>query len=281
MAKTKQGDKQQVGRKLVSLLKKHYKETPPKEERPVLETMLYAVCLENVSHDEAEAAYERLHESFHDLNEARVSSITELMQVFRDLPDPELRALRVRSSLQYVFESEYNFNFDSLKKKTLEQAVKKLGKLKELSPFVRNYTLQSALGSHLVPVDERMTRAAKWLGLLDNPEETPESAAESLKSAVRKSDGPLFCVLLRRLASDPARQDAFDPQKNPPPEDGYELETAAERLTELLKKPVPRKKSAARRTKKTSSTAAKKSGRTKRGAKSSRTTKRSRTASSR
>src|SRR5690348_11087085 len=40
-------DKQEICRKVSALLKKAYAGTPPKRELPVLETLLYAVCLEN------------------------------------------------------------------------------------------------------------------------------------------------------------------------------------------------------------------------------------------
>ena len=127
-------------------------------------TLLYAVCLEDASAAQADVAYERLWSAFHDLNELRVSSITELVtHVFSDMPDPDWRAHRVRNILQYVFEKHFEFAFEGLRRKTLELATKQLFKIRDLSPFVRNFALQNALETHVVPVDRLMTNASIWL----------------------------------------------------------------------------------------------------------------------
>jgi endonuclease-3 len=190
------------------------------------------VCLENTSVEDAQAAYARLYSIFHDLNEVRVSSITELAPVFDGIPEAERRALGVRNVLRYVFEKNYQFSFENLRKKTLEQATKQLGRIKDVSPFVRTYILQEGLGSHLVPADEAMCRAAAWLGLVE-PGLSPEAASEALKAAVRKADARQFCELLRCLATDPLVRDAFRP-KGGAPQGGYDLQSAPSRLTDLL-----------------------------------------------
>jgi endonuclease-3 len=230
--KTKASDRQGVCKKLVKMLRQRYKKPISQEERPILEAMLFAICLEDTPADEAESAYVRLTSGFHDLNEVRVSSISELAAVFDGVGDAERRALSVRSVLRYVFEKNFQFEFENLRKKTLEQATKQLQRIKDVSPFVRAYILQFGLGSHLVPVDDSMRRAAVWLGLVDSSL-TVEEASEALKAAVRKADAPQFCQLLRCLATDPAVRDAFKPKGNAP-EGSYDLQTAPARLAELF-----------------------------------------------
>ncbi len=206
--RSKSADKQDVCRKVTTLLKKAYATTPPKQDLPVLETLLYAVCLENSPPDMGASVYAKLLNAFHDLNEVRVSSISELQPVFVDLADPEWRAARVRAALQHVFETNYAFDFESLKRKTADLATKQLAKVPSLSPFVRGYVMQHCLGSHVLPIDDRMYAALVWLGLA-KPDETPEQAGEHLRSFVRKADGPQFCHLLGCLANDPKRARAF------------------------------------------------------------------------
>jgi len=206
--RTKSADKQEVCRKVTSLLKKVYSATPPKQDLPVLETLLYAVCLENSAPDHAGAVYARLLNAFHDLNEVRVSSISELQPTFGDLSDPEWRAARVKGALQFVFETNYAFDFESLRRKTAELAMKQLSKIPSLSPFVRAYVMQHCLGIHTLPIDDRMQAALAWLNLAE-PGETPEQTGEHLRPFVRKADAPLFCHLLGCLASDPRRCRAF------------------------------------------------------------------------
>ena len=200
--RSKSSDKQDSCKKLLTLLKKKYSDVPSPPELPVLETILFAVCLENCSVTEAQAIYHKLHASFHDLNEIRVSSIEELVPLFREVSDTDLRALRIRSVLQHLFETTYSFDFDGIKRKTLELATKQLSKVKSLTPFVRTYTLQSALGAHLLPFDDRMHNALVWLDLATHGE-TPEQTGEALRGAIRKADGPEFCQLIRAVATDP------------------------------------------------------------------------------
>ena len=237
------------------LLKKHYKTTPPKRDEPVLEIILYAVCLEDSTVEQADFACQQLQAAFHDLNEIRVSSISELTAVLKSLSRPEFRALEIRSALQYVFESDFAFNLESLRRRTLDLATKQLARIKNLSPFVRSYTLQTVLGAHLVPADQPMANAAAWLGLA-SPGASPEQATARLKSAVRKADAPLFCHLLRMLATDPRFQKSFAPGNIS--KEGYDPHDAPERLAELFKtggkqakKQASRKKAAKLVTRKT------------------------------
>ena len=54
-----------------------------------------------------------------------------------------------------------------------------------------------------------------------------------MKSAVRKSDGPLFCHLIRSLAHDPKLAEAFEIEEEASEAD-YDLSTAPARLKQLL-----------------------------------------------
>jgi hypothetical protein len=234
-------DKLTLGKKLVALLKKRYPSPVSQPERPVLETLLYAICLEDASVEQAEVAFEKLLHAFHDLNELRVSSITELSSIFDGMLSADWRAHRVRNVLHYVFEKNFEFEFETLRRKTLELAAKQLLKIRDLSPFDRNYTLQIALGTHVVPADRLMTNAAIWLGLVA-PGETPEHAAESLKSAARKADVPVFAHYLRCLAVDPRLVKFFEPGKGAT--EAANPQTMFERLETLFKEAASAKKAA-------------------------------------
>ena len=231
--KTKASDLQALCKKLITLLKKHYKPHGSRKDRPVLESMLYAVCLENATHAQADAAYERLHSTFHDLNEIRVSTFLELTPVFEDMSDPEARAARVRSILQYVFEINFDFDFESLKKKTIDLAEKQLQKIRFLTPFIELHTLQIALGTHMIPLDDRMRDACVWLGLAV-PGASITEAADGLKAAILKSDTPVFCHYLRDFATDPRLQSQFNPTKHKALPDGHDLDNMLERADELI-----------------------------------------------
>lgn len=229
----KASEKQELTKKLVSRLEKQFGRPPEVPDRSVLDTLVYAVCLENDRYEAADRAYAILHEEFHDLNEIRVSTVSELLVAFRHQPEPEVRSHRVRTILQYVFEDQFEFDLEAIRKKTQEQAAKKLGKIRDLSPFVRNYVQQVALGAHLIPMDDRMTAAAVWLGLIE-PETSTEAAADALKAAVRKADAPSFCHLLRCFATEDPGRSLFDPQTFSVPEEGYSASDALKRVDEVL-----------------------------------------------
>ena len=58
-SRPKASDKQAVLKKLFPLLKKQYKSAVPKYDMPILETLIYAICLENASEEQADAAQEQ------------------------------------------------------------------------------------------------------------------------------------------------------------------------------------------------------------------------------
>lgn len=199
---TKAADKSQVCRKFVTALQKLYGKSVPKIELPVIETMLFAACLEDNPWDPAEAALKKLISTFFDLNEIRVSSVSELELVLTPLNKADWKGLRIRSILRSIFESTYSYDFEKLRRQTLEQAVKTLKKMPDVTPFIRDFVLHEILGSHIVCLDGSMLTAAKWLGLVPETADLNEGS-EYLKGGLKKSEVSEFCYLLRCLSTDP------------------------------------------------------------------------------
>jgi len=241
--KPKASDRLAAAHKVLGILRKKYGQALPRQTLPVLETLLFAACLEDVSQDQAETVFARLLASFHDLNEIRVSSISEIEEVLGDLPRAEWRALRVREVLQFTFENYYSFDLDQLKRKTLDQAEKQLGQIRYLTPFIRAYALQHCLGAHVVPVDDLSCAVLVWLGLVPG-DATTQSAGEEMKAALRKNESALFCHLIRVVASDRKYAGTFGVGRSGSDEKAGDLATAPKRLVEHLahppKKPLTR-----------------------------------------
>src|SRR4051812_25470067 len=105
--------------KIQKALKKRYKPFVPRGEQPVLETMLFACCLENAPHETAERVFNVVRTSFFDWNEVRVSTVKELAETMSALPDPSAAAANLKGVLQSTFESEYCFELETIKKKNL------------------------------------------------------------------------------------------------------------------------------------------------------------------
>ena len=249
--KLKASDRQAISRKVMAVLKKRYGGSLPRDSRPVLETLLFAACLENSDYESVQRVFAHMLESFHDLNEIRVSSITEIERVLTDLADPEWKALRIRETLQHTFEKHYSFDLDALKRKTMDAADKQLSEIRYLTPFMRTYVLQNCLGSHVVPIDDASLDVLVWLGLVDAGA-TQEAASEDMKSALKKQDGLLFVHLLRAVATDPKYAGTFALTKSARAGEAIDPTTAPERLQRHLAKPPrrPTKKKVAKARKK-------------------------------
>jgi len=231
---TKAPGRQDSIRRILGLLENRYRaDLREPQEQPVLETLIYAICLEDNSFVEAETFYGRIGTLFHDFNEARVSSITELSKVFLKSPTAEWKAFRFRHLLTHVFESFYAFDFDSLLRKSNEHANRLLGRVPELSQFARNYTLKHCMEIHLLPMDERLRDAVAWLGL-GTSGQTPQRSGSALKSVVHKADVDRFCGLIRCLAADPKVIKLIAIDQEAASGSNFELSTAVDRIKTLF-----------------------------------------------
>lgn len=187
--------------KLHKLLKKFYSPVSPNLERPVLEQLLYAGCLENAPYEKADEAYAALVHTFFDWNEIRVTTVKELADVMAVLPDPAAAAQRVKRSLQSVFEASYSFDLEELRKKNLGAAVERLEKIAGASRFTVGYVIQTALGGHAIPLDAGALGALQVLGYVTD-KEVQEGAVSGLERAIPKNKGLEFGSLLHRLSAD-------------------------------------------------------------------------------
>jgi endonuclease-3 len=186
--------------KLHKVLKKHYQPVPPAMGRSLLENLLYACCLENAHYVPAEQAYQALSTSFFDWNEVRVSTVKELSEVMKVLPEPGAAAAGLKRSLQGIFEATYSFDLEAWKKQNLGVAVQKLEKC-GCSPFVVSYIVQMSLGGHSVPLDSGAMGALAVLAIV--PENAkPKDGCPGMERAIPKNKGIEFGSLLHQLAAD-------------------------------------------------------------------------------
>lgn len=233
--KSSAADRQKIVVRVLKQLKKEFGGVPKYEQLPVLETMIFATCLEDATFEAAQTVFSRLTDDFFDWNEVRVSTIAELEPVFDGLPEAALRAHRIRGILHYVFDHQYSYDFDAIRRKTMELAQKQLAKIKYLTPYARNWLLQTGLGNHVIPTDGRMIQCAVWLGLVP-PGTGDDTAADALKSYTRKADGPEFAWLLKSLSVSPKAEyvQQIDLSVKAADETDCSLETADARLADVM-----------------------------------------------
>lgn len=194
-------NKQRLLTQLFTNLKKRY-DPRAQEARPVLEQFLYAIVREGTTRELADRAFRNLHERFFDWNEVRVSSPREIEEVLEDLPHADVRAQRLISVLQEVFETTFSFDLEGLHKKGVKQAAKQLSRYQAASDYAVAWVVQQTLGGHAIPLDAPTLRALRRMGLIDGEQDDPEALRASLEHLIPKAKGPLLNELVSALADE-------------------------------------------------------------------------------
>ncbi len=187
--------------KVAKILKKHFKPAADPPERPVLEHLLFACCLEDAQYGAADEAYAAVVHTFFDWNEVRVTSIAELGETMARLPDPRAAANRLKRVLQSIFEAAYAFDLEEYRKQNLGPTVKWLHKLDGTTHFTVSYVVQAALGGHSIPIDSGTMAALRLLDLVTE-KDAKAGMVPGLERAVAKSKGISFGSMLHQFGSD-------------------------------------------------------------------------------
>ena len=192
-------NKQQLLTQAHTALKKKYPVAEPAEERrPVLEELVYAILREGTTRADADRAYDAIRKTFIDWNEVRVSTVQEVADALRPIPQAGNRAMRIIGLLQKVFEERYSFTLEDLDKKGLKQAAKQLSRYKEdVTDFTVAWVLQRTLGGHAIPLDEPTLRVLRRLGVVEEGEaDGLEAVRASIEHVIPKARGPEFTELM-------------------------------------------------------------------------------------
>ena len=190
----------------------------PAEPRPVLEELIFAICREGTTTADADRAYRSIRKTFIDWNEVRVSTVQEVAEALRMLPNPGLRAGWIIALLQAVFEMSYSYDLDELEKKGLKQAARQLGRyfdpkdlerlglrqaakqvgrFKNMNDYAVAWVVQRRLGGHAVPLDGPTLRVLRRLGVVEDAEpDSLESLRGSIEHVIPKARGPEFTDLM-------------------------------------------------------------------------------------
>ncbi|HEY2908806.1 MAG TPA: hypothetical protein VGI99_01080 [Gemmataceae bacterium] len=167
-------------------------------ERTVLEDLIYAACREGTTTEDANRAYAALRKAFIDWNEVRVSTVQEVADVLRPLPQPGSRAKRIVALLQAVFEERYSYDLSDVLKKGLKDTARKLRFYKEgVNDYAVAWVMQRTLGGHAIPIDAPTLRALQRLGVVEPGEpESIEAVRASIEHVIPKTRGPEFTDLM-------------------------------------------------------------------------------------
>jgi endonuclease-3 len=259
-------NKQQLLTHATTALKKRFPLPALEEEspRPLLEELIFAICREGSTTADAMAAFERLRKAFVDWNEIRVSTVQEVADVLRPLPQAAPRAGWVIGVLQAVFELNYAFDLGDMEKKGLKhaakqisryfnakdldakglkQAAKQISRFKQVNDFAVAWVVQRSLGGHAIPLDGPTVRVLQRLGVVDevDPDDL-ESLRGGIEHMIPKARGPEFTELMSIHAKELCTEK--DPQcpKCPLlPECPYGQEATAKKPEKDKPEPKPKK----------------------------------------
>lgn len=194
--------KTQLVSNVYTQLRKRYKPDPHPEKLPILEAVIYGVCHEGTTREQANQALSRFKDEFFDWNEMRVSTVDEIQSCLAGLPDPGPRAERIRRFLRQLFAKTYGFALDAVTKKPLKEAVKMLQQYEVFrSDYVLATVIQHALSGHAIPIDAPTRRALERLGIAD-PKQDSTTLRSLLERAIPKNRGSEFVDLLEELTQD-------------------------------------------------------------------------------
>lgn len=182
------------------VLKKHYKPYVV-ADRPILEHLLYACCLQSATHEFADEAFAKLQQAYYDWNEVRVTTISELAEVMDCLPHAAETASRLKRTLQSVFEAYYSFDLEGLKKENIGKSVKQLERLNGVTDFSLAFVVQNGLGGHAIPVSRAAFDALRVVGIISD-DEAAKRKVPGMERAIAKSKGVEFGALLHQLGAD-------------------------------------------------------------------------------
>ena len=141
-------------------------ESPFPADLSVLDHLIFGLVQENLPVSAGYAVYKNLMASFHNYNELRVSHPRELVNLLEGVPNAEVKAKSLLEVLQFVFETTYAFDLESMRKKPARQAQKQLSKLAGATTFAVDATIRRALDASAIPLDESALRVLAQLGIV-------------------------------------------------------------------------------------------------------------------
>ena len=243
--------------KTFRVLKKKYSPVPS-VERSILENLLYACGLENTRFELADECFARIQETFFDWNEVRVTTVRELAELMSGVANPVQAATNLKHTLHSVFEAQYEFDLESLRKQNLGVAIKQIESYRGVTPFAASFAVQHALGGHSIPICEGSLDLMQIIGVITESEYANRKVP-GLERAIAKTKGIEFASLLHQLAAafvaSPFNNEVRGIILEISPDAKERLPKRARKKTEPEKKETA-KKSTTKKKKKTTTTAA-------------------------
>ena len=172
---------------LLGKIKKKYKpeEFPPRDG--VTQLMVGFLTWE-ATRDQAEDALGGLMEAMVDVNELRITHVSELVGIIgKKYPFAQERIIRMKEALNAVYNLEHGVSMKSIDGKGKKEQKAYLDTLPAVPGFVKSQVMLLCYGGHAMPVDRRLGYLLEKEGIVDNGGDLPAVESFLLKQ-VKASD---------------------------------------------------------------------------------------------
>ena len=181
----------------------------PKVEKVVYEepvdALVYGIIAENITEAAAQAAMKRLAEHFVDLNDLRVSRPKEIIEVLGESSSvTRAIASSLIKVLKAIFDGYHKISLETLKKIGKRPARHVIEKINDISRFVVDYCMLTALQGHAIPLTQTMIEFLRHNKLV-NPNADQEEIAGFLAKQTPAPNAYEFYALLRRASESSKR----------------------------------------------------------------------------
>lgn len=185
---------------LKALLKKLARDGKPEPKQAIdpLRALVRGILSFETQPGRVDGAMEIIDKEFVDLNELRVATELEVIEIIGPkYPAIERRVVMFREILNAIFEKEHTLSFERVKTLGKKEARALLRELPDMTPYVEAYTLLFGLDSAAAPIDQWML---DFLIEADAVEEgtSLEDAQKFVESHLKAEELYDFFILVRR-----------------------------------------------------------------------------------
>ncbi|HUW82858.1 MAG TPA: hypothetical protein VMZ31_08685 [Phycisphaerae bacterium] len=166
-----------------------------------IEQLLLGVLARSTTETAATAAMKSLQEGTVDLNELRVASPREMVQLLGgDFPNALEKARDINSILNEIFNRQHELDLTFLRDKTRRDAKEYLQKLPGVDACTLARVMLVSVGGHAIPVDEHLLAYLRRQELVD-PDADVADVQAFLERNIAADDAYAFYMLMRRVAA--------------------------------------------------------------------------------
>lgn len=206
----------QHAREFKKLLKKIRKESasslPPAEDP--MEQLLRGILTDYAAEARANAALAKLREAVVDINELRVTPVSEIVEIIgSDYPSCRRAAEDICRALIALFNKQHHLELDHLKKAARRTAESFFNSLHSVNAHARATVLLRCFKVACVPADAAMCEILRREGCVE-PDASVEDIQKFLSSQISASQSGAFYAQFKKYASAHAPR---KPLKTPPP----------------------------------------------------------------